>query len=162
MEHRVRILPCRKKQVRGRKAKHKPQSSLGIGFLVGLPEFYPPIPKTKNYARIKHFLWKDCWVLFSADFSIITSGGDVLIFYFLKPIFFHGDVVRDINEKGLHILDASADVALDAFHLFLTRRKPVGLIRGEVIFDDAQRFRRNIPFLHSIKRITAQLDGEVF
>ena len=38
--------------------------------------------------------------LFSAEFSIITSGDDVLIFYLTESIFFHGDVIRDIAEKG--------------------------------------------------------------
>jgi hypothetical protein len=38
--------------------------------------------------------------LFSADFFIITSGDDVLIFYLTKSIFFHGEVIRDIGEKG--------------------------------------------------------------
>ena len=55
----------------------------------------------------------------SADFFIITSGDDVFIFYLAKPIFFRGDVIRDINEKGLHVFDASVDVTLNAFHLFL-------------------------------------------
>ena len=48
-----------------------------------------------------------CWVLCSADFFIITSRDDMLIFYLTESIFFHGGVIRDINEKGLHILDAS-------------------------------------------------------
>jgi hypothetical protein len=39
--------------------------------------------------------------LFSAEFSIIASGDDMLIFYLTKSIFFHGDVIRDINEKGV-------------------------------------------------------------
>ena len=42
-----------------------------------------------------------CWVLFSAEFSIITSEDDVFIFYLTKSIFFHGDVIRGIGEKGL-------------------------------------------------------------
>jgi hypothetical protein len=51
------------------------------------------IPNTENYARIKHFLWRGLLFLFSADFSIITSGSDVLIFYLVEPILFHGDVI---------------------------------------------------------------------
>ena len=57
--------------------------------------------------------------LFSADFSIITSGDDVPIFYLTKSLFFHRGVIRDIGEKGLHVLDASVDVTLDALHLLL-------------------------------------------
>jgi len=38
-------------------------------------------------------------LLFSADFFIIASEDDVLIFYLCKPIFFHVDVIRDIGEK---------------------------------------------------------------
>ena len=55
-------------------------------------------------------------------------------------IFFHGDVIRDIGEKGLHVVDASVDVTLNAFHLFLAHWKPVGLVKRKVIFNDAQRF----------------------
>ena len=62
---------------------------------------------------------QDCWVLFSAEFPIITSGGDVFVFYLTESIFFHWCIIRGIGEKGLHVLDASADVTLNAFHLFL-------------------------------------------
>ena len=69
------------------------------------------ISKTTNYARIKHFLCqKDYWLLFPAEFSVIASEDDVSIFYLTKSTFFPGDVIRDIGEKGLHILDASVDV----------------------------------------------------
>ena len=60
-----------------------------------------------------------CWVLYSADFSIIAPEDDVFVFYLTESIFLHGDVIRDISEKGLHILDASVDVTLHALHLFL-------------------------------------------
>jgi hypothetical protein len=36
----------------------------------------------------------------------------MFIFYLTKSIFFHWDFVRDIGEKGLHVLDASVDVTL--------------------------------------------------
>ena len=39
--------------------------------------------------------------LFSAEFSIIASKNGVFIFYLTEPIFFHGDVIRDIGEKGV-------------------------------------------------------------
>jgi hypothetical protein len=59
------------------------------------------IPKTKNYARIKHVLRRDRWVSFSAGLSTITSEDDVFIFYLTEWIFFRGDVIRDIGEKGV-------------------------------------------------------------
>ena len=36
----------------------------------------------------------------SAEFSISTSEDDTFIFYLTESIFFHGDVIRDIGEKG--------------------------------------------------------------
>ncbi len=36
-----------------------------------------------------------------------------------ESIFFHGDVIRDIGEKGLHIFDASPDVSFNLFNLLL-------------------------------------------
>jgi len=57
--------------------------------------------------------------LFSADFSKIASGNDLFIFYLTESIFFHGDVIRDIAEKGLHVFDASVDVTLNPFNLLL-------------------------------------------
>ncbi len=56
----------------------------------------------------------------STDFSIITSADDVFIFCLTEPIFFHREVIRNVGEKRLHIFDASVDVTLNAFHLFLT------------------------------------------
>jgi hypothetical protein len=106
MEHRVKILPCRKKQVEGRKAKNKKPIILENRILdlvcrinfshhneVGLT-----IPKPKFNARIKHFLWKDYSVLFSAEFSVMTSEDDVFIFYLTKSIFFH--LLRRCLQKG--------------------------------------------------------------
>jgi hypothetical protein len=43
----------------------------------------------------------------------------MFVFYLTKSIFFHGDVIRNITEKGLHVLDASVDVTLNPFNLFL-------------------------------------------
>jgi len=43
----------------------------------------------------------------------------VFIFYLTESIFFHRDVIRDISEKGLHVLDASVDVTLNLFNLLL-------------------------------------------
>jgi hypothetical protein len=40
----------------------------------------------------------------------------MFVFYFTEPIFFRGDVIRDINEKGLHVFDASVDVTFDLFN----------------------------------------------
>jgi hypothetical protein len=89
----------------------------------------------KRSTRIKDYHLKGCMVgqkckpkisgsnndsLFSTNSSIITPQGDTLIFYFTESIFFHGDVIRDIGEKRLHVLDASVDVTLHPFHLFLT------------------------------------------
>jgi len=39
----------------------------------------------------------------------------MFIFYLAEPIFFHGDVIRDIHKKGLHVFDASVDVTLMPF-----------------------------------------------
>jgi hypothetical protein len=60
----------------------------------------------------------------SADFFIIASGNDMLVFDLAEAIFFHGKVIRDIDEKGLHVFDASAgrsprDV-VEFCHLFFT------------------------------------------
>jgi hypothetical protein len=100
---------------------------LRVGFLISLlilnfthhSEVGFNIPKTEIYARTKHFLRKNSWVLFSAEFSIITSEDDVFIFYLTESIFFHWDVIRDIGEKGLHVFDASVDVSFDLFNLLL-------------------------------------------
>jgi hypothetical protein len=43
----------------------------------------------------------------------------MFVFYLTESIFFHGDVIRDIAEKGLHILDAPSDVSFDLFNLLL-------------------------------------------
>jgi hypothetical protein len=43
----------------------------------------------------------------------------VLIFYFTESIFLHGDVIRDISKKGLHIFDAPSDVSFALFNLLL-------------------------------------------
>jgi len=64
-------------------------------------------------------IYSYCWVLFSAEFSIITSKNDVFVFYLTESIFFHGDVIQDIGEKGLHIFDASSDVSSDLLNLLL-------------------------------------------
>ncbi|HVO68125.1 MAG TPA: hypothetical protein VMT12_16735 [Syntrophales bacterium] len=62
---------------------------------------------------------KDRRLLFSADYSIITSENGVFIFYLAESIFFHGDDIRDIGEKGLHILDAPFDASLNILNLTL-------------------------------------------
>jgi hypothetical protein len=51
----------------------------------------------------------------------------VFIFYLTESIFFHGDVIRDISKKGLHIFDASSDVSFDLFNPLLN----VCLQKGE-------------------------------
>jgi hypothetical protein len=70
------------------------------------------IPKTRNYARIKHFLCHGKGRgqraerrahsvqhhSNSADLSIITSGDDVPIFYLTKSIFFYRNVIQDVGE----------------------------------------------------------------
>ena len=43
----------------------------------------------------------------------------MFIFYLTEPIFFHGDVIRDIGEKGLHVFDAPPDVSFDLINLLL-------------------------------------------
>ena len=43
----------------------------------------------------------------------------MVIFYLTESIFFHGDVIRNIGEEGLHIFDASPDVSSDLLNLLL-------------------------------------------
>jgi hypothetical protein len=56
--------------------------------------------KSRELCKDKAFLMEGLLFLFSAEFSIITSEDDVFIFYLTKLIFIHGDVIRDIGEKG--------------------------------------------------------------
>src|SRR3990172_4573450 len=97
-----------------------------------------------------------------ADLSEVTPEAHLFIFDPAEPLLLKRDVVLQVSQKRLHILHAPPDVCLDILHLSLGDRKPGSLIERKVIFDDLEEFRRNAPFLHGVKSVTAKLDGETF
>jgi hypothetical protein len=56
--------------------------------------------KSRELYKDKAFLTEGLLFLFSTEFSVVAPEDNMFIFYLTESIFFHGDVIRDIGEKG--------------------------------------------------------------